>query len=785
MSPLNKKLLRNIHELKVQLLAIVLVMAAGISFFIILFGVIDSLHLTKSTYYERYQFANVFASLKRAPNSVRNRIETIEGVSAVETRVVFGVTLQMPNMNEPASGKVISYDENQLLNNLYLHAGRWLFPDEEDAVLVDKKFFESHNLNLGDSVLVIMNAHQRQLKIVGVVLSPEYVYAIAPGSLMPDSKRFGIFWMNSRPLEAAINMRGAFNDLSVKVDKSANIDSIKSEIDLVLKPYGGLISYGRDQQLSNFFIENEITQLRSMAFTAPFVFLTVAAFLINIVLSRLISTQRTQIGMLKALGYNNFEITGHFLKLVLVIASAGTLIGLLLGFWMGRGAIKMYAEFFQFPILKYSFSPTIISSAILICTLAAVSGAVFAIRKSVKLPPAEAMRPESPAVYKQGWLEKLGIYRFLSLPEKIILRQIERRPIRAFLSSFGLSLATALLIFGFFMYDTMQYMLDVQYGESQREDVNIAFVDSRSENALEELKLLPGVLSVEPLRNVSVEFKNQNYKKTGSITGLVPNPELRRIINAEIQAVSPPETGLVMNEKLAKILHIKPGDLITVDVLQDKRQVKTIPVVATTSEFIGLSAFMNIDSLNKMLDDPPLISGASLRVDENHSAILYEKIKEIPVIAGLNIISVVREIFEELMAENLLQTVTIIILFSCFISFGVIYNTARITLSERGKELSTLRILGFTKKETAYVLFGELGLIALISFPLGIVLGDFLSRSMVESLETELFRIPYYVNSSTFAFSVLIVMLSTVFSLYLVWKKLKTIDLAKAQKAID
>ena len=445
----------------------------------------------------------------------------------------------------------------------------------------------------------------------------------------------------------------------------------------------------------------------------------------------------------------------------------------------------MYAEFFQFPILKYSFSPIIISSAILICTLAAVSGAVFAIRKSVKLPPAEAMRPESPTVYKQGWLEKIGIYRFLSLPEKIILRQIERRPIRAFLSSFGLSLATALLIFGFFMYDTMQYMLDVQYGESQREDVNIAFVDSRSVNALEELKLLPGVLSVEPLRNVSVEFKNQNYKKTGSITGLVANPELRRIINAEIQAVPPPETGLVMNEKLAKILHIKPGDLITVDVLQDRRQVKTIPVVATTSEFIGLSAFMNIDSLNKMLDDPPLISGASLRVDENHSAVLYEKIKEIPVIAGLNIISVVREIFEELMAENLLQTVTIIILFSCFISFGVIYNTARITLSERGKELSTLRILGFTKKETAYVLFGELSLIALVSFPLGIVLGDFLSRSMVESLETELFRIPYYVNSSTFAFSVLIVMLSTVFSLYLVWKKLKTIDLAKAQKAID
>ncbi|MGK0372689.1 MAG: putative ABC transport system permease protein, partial [Glaciecola sp.] len=310
-SALNRKLFRDIWNIKGQMLAIVLVMAAGIAVFIIMFGVLDSLKLTRDTYYDRYQFADIFVSLKRAPNTIKPRIYEIPGVSIVETRVVFGLTLQLPNMSEPVSGKVISIPDTRtaLLNNLYLRSGRLLEPNEENAILADESFVNAHQLELGDKVSAVMNGHQRQLRIVGIVLSPEYIYSIAPGALMPDSKRYGLFWMSERSLEATVNMKGAFNDIAVKVQHNANIEDIKEQLDNILKSYGGLIAYGRDEQISNFFLENELKQLNGIGSFAPVIFLSVAAFLINVVMSRQIATQREQIGMLKAVGYNNWEIS--------------------------------------------------------------------------------------------------------------------------------------------------------------------------------------------------------------------------------------------------------------------------------------------------------------------------------------------------------------------------------------------------------------------------------------------------------------------------------------------
>ena len=784
---LNKKLLRDLLKLKGQLLAIILVMAAGIAFFVILFGVLDSLKLTKSTYYDRYQFADIFASLKRAPESTKQRINEIKGVSITQSRVIFGVTLQLEDMIEPASGKIISLPDGKepLLNKLYLKSGRMLFPNEENAILADESFFIAHQYKLGDKVTVIMNGHRRALKIVGVVLSPEYVYSIAPGAMMPDPKRFGVFWMSRHSLEAAVNMKGSFNDISLKTARNTNQENIKNQLDIILKPYGGLISYARDEQTSNFFVENELNQLHAMGMMAPFIFLSVAAFLINVVMSRLVTTQRVQIGMLKAVGYTNLEISIHYLKMVLLITGLGSIIGLALGAWMGAGMTHMYTEFFHFPILKYSFSIEVMIFAVLFCSIAAIAGTLFAIKSAASLPPAEAMRPESPTEFKPSLLEKMGIHKHLSFLSRIVLRQIERRPIRALLSAIGMAFALALLIFSFFMEDTMTHLMDVQYDMTQREDVNISFVEARSARAIEELKVLPGVLSVEPIRNVPVSLKFKHYSKRSSITGLVQKPDLRRVIDNKLNPVPLPAHGLVLNKQLAKILHIAVGDILEIEVLEEKRPTLYVPVTAITQEYIGLGAFMQIRELNRILDETPKITGASIMVDDNHTTILYKKLKEIPSIIGLNIISILRVIFEELMAENLLKMVGINILFASFISFGVVYNTARIALSERSRELATLRVLGLTRKEVAFILFGELAVIILISIPIGLYLGTGLAASMTKSLETELFRIPYYINNSTYAYSVSIVIISALFSFYLVWRQLNSIDLVAAQKGVE
>lgn len=786
-SSLNQKLLRDIWIIKGQVAAITLVMAAGIAIFIIMFGVLDSLKLTRDTYYDRYQFADVFASLKRAPEAVKDRINEVPGVSIAQSRVVFGVTLQMESLLEPATGKIISLPDSSpaLLNKLYLREGRMLYPNEENAILADESFVKAHELSLGDNITVIMNGFRRTLKIVGVALSPEYVYSIAPGALMPDSKRFGVFWMSRRSLEAAVNMKGAFNDIAIKLEMNANIESVLTQVDTVLKPYGGLISFAREDQISHFFVANELKQLQSMGSLVPVIFLSVAAFLINVVMSRQIATQREQIGMLKAVGYSNQEISLHYLKMVLVITTLGAIIGLSLGAWMGSGMIEMYTQFFHFPILKYNFSLEVMILSVFSCVLAAVIGTLFAINNAAKLPPAEAMRPESPAIFKKSLLERIGIHQYLSFTSRIILRQIERRPIRTIMSSIGIAFALGILIFSFFMKDSMDYLMDVQYSMTQREDINIGFVESKSSKALEEIRTIPGVLMVEPIRRVPVYFKHHHFKKRGSIMGLIEKPKLRRVIDENLAPVNMPDQGVILNKTLARILQLKVGDIVEVEVLEEKRQTLKIPVSGITQEFIGLGAFMNIVQLNKMLDSRPKITGASLFVDQNHSAQLYKKLKEIPAIIGLNITSVLRQIFEDIMAENLLKMMATNVMFASFISFGIIYNTARITISERSRELASLRVLGLTRAEVAYILFGELGFITLLSLPIGIFLGYSMSVGMTQSMDSELFRIPVYLKKSTYGYAVLIVLLSAMISFYLVWRQVNSIDLVSAQKGVE
>ena len=786
-SALNRKLLRECWNIKTQIVAIVLVMAAGISVFIIMFSVLDSLKLTQRTYYDHYQFADIFASLKRAPETLKYRIQDIPGVSLVETRVVYGATLQMENMLEPVSGKIISLPDGRdaRLNKLYLRSGRFPYPYEMDAVLVNESFYQAHQLALGDRISMVMNGFKRQLKIVGVVLSPEYVYSIAPGALMPDDKRYGVFWMSRRALEAAVNMQGAFNDISLKVGRNAKRDNVMHELDRMLKPYGGLIAYDRKDQLSNFFVENELKQLRVFGMMAPMIFLAVAAFLVNVVMSRQVATQREQIGMLKAVGYSDREISLLYLKMVLLISVLGAITGIVLGTWMGTGMIEMYAEFFHFPILKYSFSYEVMIVAVFICSASAVLGTLHAVRQAAILPPAEAMRPASPARYRETCFSRSFIYRNLDFLSRIIARQLERRPIRALLSSLGMSLSMSILIFSFFMQDSMDYMLDVQYDMTQREDLNLSFVEAKPLRALEEIRLLPGVLKVEPIRQVPVILKAAHVEKRSSITGLIQQPDLFRVIDENLQAVAMPEHGLVLNQRLATILNVEVGDRLAIEVLEGKRQILSVPVMALIQEFIGMGVYMDIYALSRLLDESPRMNMASVMLDQQHSALAYQKLKQIPAVLGLNIVPVMRQIFEDIMAENMLRMASINILFASFISFGVIYNTARIALSERGRELANLRVLGLTRKEVAFLLFGELGVITLLSLPLGMLLGYGLSYALLVSMDTELYSMPVYIDRSTYGMASLIVLASAALSFYLVWRKVDAIDLVSAQKGVE
>ncbi len=784
---LNRKLLRDLWNIKGQMLAIMMVMACGITTFIMSFGVVDSLKLSRDVYYDRYQFADIFAQLKRAPDSVRQQVMEIPGVSAAETRVVFAVTIQVDDMIEPASGKLISLPDGRkpLLNNLYLRSGRMLLPDEDDAILSSEAFAQAHGFTLGDRINMVVNGHKRSLKIVGIVLSPEYVYSLGPGALFPDDKRFGIFWMGRRALAAAVDMDGAFNDISLSVDRGGNVENIKQELDIILKPYGGLIAYARKNQMSHWFVQNELDQLRVMGLFAPAIFLGVAAFLINVVMTRQVATQREQIGMLKAVGYTNGEISLHYLKMVLLLVVMGSILGIAGGIWLGAGMTNMYTQFFHFPILKFSFSAEVMIFSVLFCAISAVVGTLIAINQAAKLPPAEAMRPPSPIQFRRTLLERMGLEKYFSHLSRIVIRHVERRPFRTLFSTLGIGLSMSILIFAFFMEDSIDYLLDVQFDMAQRQDISLGFVEPRAITALEEIRLMPGVTKVEPLRQVAVFLKSENFSKRTTITGIRPDPDLYRILDTDLQAARVPQQGLALSSKLAEVLNIKKGDMMTVEVLEDRRPVLKIRVAEIIEEFIGLSAFMDMDQLNRALNEGTVITGASLLVDPLWNGPLFQEIKEIPAIASMVILAKSRQIFRETMGENLLKMVAINIVFASLISFGVIYNTARIALSERGRELATLRVLGLTRGEVAYILFGEMTVIILMAIPVGLFIGYLMVLGMAQSMDTELFRIPVIVEKTTYGLSVIIVALSSVLSFYLVWRQVENIDLVSAQKGIE
>ncbi|MCK4469465.1 MAG: ABC transporter permease, partial [Desulfobacterales bacterium] len=367
MRALNRKLLRDLYAMKGQAFAIALVIASGVAVFVMSITTLNALHQTRADFYKEYFFADVFLSLKRAPEGLRLRIEEIPGVDMVETRVAAAVNLTIKDYSGPVTGQLFSVPDSgkPLLNQLYLRQGRMIEAGRDDEVIASESFAQSHGFKPGSKLSAVINGRLKNLTIVGIALSPEHVYQIAPGSLFPDFERYGILWMGRKPLGTAYNMEGAFNNVSLILSPGAQIKDVIERLDKLIEPYGGLGAYGRKDQLSNRYLSEEFRQLANTATIFPIIFLGVAAFLLNLVVSRLINMQREQVAALKAFGYSNYAVGMHYLKLIILIILPGVAGGVLLGLWFGRGLSEMYMEYYRFPFLRYEFQPGVAAIAAL------------------------------------------------------------------------------------------------------------------------------------------------------------------------------------------------------------------------------------------------------------------------------------------------------------------------------------------------------------------------------------------------------------------------------------
>lgn len=784
MSTLDQKLLRDLLRLKGQMIAIALIVACGIACLVTMMSAYDSLQLSQQTYYDRYRFADVFVSLKRAPDSLAARIAAIPGVQQVQTRVVVNVNLNVPGLKEPATGRLISIPEQQapMLNDVFIRRGHYIEPGRRDQVLVSEAFAKANRLDIGDAIGAVINERWQQLRIVGIALSPEYIYEINSGELFPDNQRFGILWMNREAIATAFDLKGAFNDVALSLMPAAKQADVIFRLDLLVKPYGGLGAYGRKDQISNQLLNSEIRSLAAAAVMVPVVFLGIAAFLLNLVLSRLVSTQREQIAVLKAFGYDNLVVGLHYLRLVLVITLGGALVGTALGIWLGALMTQVYTQYFHFPVLQYRLEPTLLLTAIGVSGAAAILGTLTAVRQAVSLPPAEAMRPEPPPTFRATLLERLGLQRFLSPVGQIILRNLERRALQTGLAIIGISAAVAILVIGRYFENATQYIVDLQFRQIQREDVTLVFNQPLSSRARYELTHLPGVLRSEPYRSVPARLRFQHKTYLSGITGLEPEGELRRLLDQNLQPVALPERGIILTSSLAAKVGITVGDVLTLEVLEGERPTREVPVMGVVDELIGLGAYMDIQALNRLMREGQTISGAYLTVDPTNLNQLYTQLKQTPAVASVALRDRLIAEFNKNITGTFAAFTAVLAVFASVIAFGVVYNVARIALSERSRELATLRIIGFTQGEIAVILLGEQAIVTALAIPLGCGLGYGLAALMSVAYDSDLYRLPLVVAPSSYAYAFVVITLTAIGSGWLIRRQLNHLDLIAVLK---
>lgn len=784
LSPLDRKLMRDLWRIKGQAAAIAVVVAFGVLLLVMMDGLVNSLEETKRAYYERYRLADIFAPLKRAPDHVLVDLAAIPGAAAVEGRVTGGALIDLPEIAVPIRAQAISLPDygSPRLNDVYLSEGRRIDPTREDEILLIEAFAIAHGLSPGDTLAATMNGARRTFRIVGLAQSPEFLYSAPPGELVPDDARFAVIWMSQRALAAAYDLDGAFNEALLSLARDADPAAVSAAVDRLLEEYGGLRAYDLADHVSDRFIEEDIDGLRVSGRVVPPVFLGVAAFLLNIVISRMIEAEREQIGLLKAFGYSSLEVGAHYLKLILAIAAGGALLGCVLGVLAGRGLIVVYLIYYKFPFLLFQVDPRAFLIGFAVSVLAASAGGALVLRTVFALSPAVAMRPSAPADYSRSRTFGKLLKAVLDQPSRMVARRLIRQPGRFAVSVLGIAAGMALSVAMLGVMSGFNRAMDLSFDVIDRSDVTVTFVEPYADKTIYELQRMEGVIAVEPFRSVPAVLRNGLHTHRGAINGLLAEPRLNRAVGDRMQPVFIRDDGVILAEPLADILHIQPGEILTVEVREGRQPVLEVPVVGIARTLLGSPAYMEIGALNRALKEPNRVTGAYLSIDSDNDGALYRAIKDMPSVAGVSRKSEARAAYKKMVDSGAGAMRYVMAAIAAIITFGIIYNSARIAFAERARDLASLRVIGFTRGEAAFVLLGELAVITVLALPVGAGLGYYLALLIAEGFSTDLYQIPAMVAPENYGTAALAVLAAATLSGWLVKRDIDRIDMVSALK---
>jgi len=786
MKAIHIKLWRDLTRLRAQVATIAMVVAIGVAGFVGMFSVHQSLQGSRDDFYRDNRLADVFASVKRAPVHLRERLAALPGVAEVQLGVVFDAQIDLPGVLPPVTGRFIGLDlarahaGRQGLNTLTLKRGRWPERDGALEALVSDRFAAARGLNPGDTVHAILNGKRERVHLVGTAASPEYVFASQGGA--PDDTSFGIWWIDGARMTQAFDMQGAFNQVSMRLDAGQVAERVLPLVDHLLEPYGAIGATGRDKQLSAKIVSDELDQLQVMGTVLPAIFLAVAMFILNVVLSRQVATQRSQIAALKALGYSDGAIAWHYIQLALAIAGLGVAVGLALSQLIGRAMLGLYDEVFRFNGLAYETSALLVAVSALLAAAAAAAGTWNAIRAVVRLKPAQAMMPPAPPAYQPTLVERLGLRRYVSTGAMMVIRNFERRPLRAAFTVTGIALAVALQISGAFWLDAIAHIVDVQFRQVQQGDVLVNFHRPVPLTVTRELRRLPGVVDAEPYRTEMVRVRFNGHTVDTGMMGIQSDARLMRVVDETRGAVSMPAHGVVLSAMLARELGARVGDRVQLEFRLWSQTEAEVVVVDIVQTMFGKLLYMSLDAMNRTARDGEGVADAALQVDPLAMDAFWGAVKAAPLINSVFDKAGSMAAFNKTTSRNMGVFSGILTLFAVAMAVGIIYNAARIALSERAWELASLRVLGMTRAEVSVLLLAELGAELLVALPVGAFAGWALATMMMRLMSSDAIDFPVVIEPSTYASAALIVLAAGVVSALLVRRQVDRLDLVSVLK---
>lgn len=783
MTVFQKKLWRDLKDLKIQVLTLAILVICGVSVMVSSWSAYRSLADAGQKFYEKYNFADVFVEFERAPSDVMERVRTIQGIEMAEGRIVEDVLMDMPGQSEPAMGRFISWNQGTLINKIYLREGRFPEPGSMHDILVHESFAKAHKLHSGDNFTVYFRGEKTRVRVCGIGISPEYVYALSPLAFLPDDKHFGIFWMDSEALEQLAQKQGAYTSIVIKASRNAQLGEIKSRLDQIVKPFGSLGAYDRSKQMSNMLLTDEIQEQKSLATLIPAIFVLVGAFILNIVMNRLIGLHRAQICILKALGYTSLDLSVYYFKLASVILLVGVLPAMVFAQGIGQWYASLYEQYFRFPKIDFSLTR---ESVLVGLAAGLIPGWLASLRALVavfKLPPAEGMRPPSPPPFHKSILEKRGLMRAKDIRARMIFRDLFFHPMRSISAILGIAAATAILVNGSFWLDVVDFMLKRQFQEMSREDLEVRFIRPRKEDVLNEISRIPGVYYLEGARTVPVRMHFKGIFKDTAIIALRDRAAMRQVLDEMGNPIFAPPSGVLLSGHFRRNYSLRVGDVVQFEVLQGPQRTIKVAIAGFIDDVIGTSVYIRPELIQKLLGEEPSIDTAYLKIDPALKEQIYIKLKESPVVASVMVKDLLVKSFKRTIMEMIVVFTLILILFAVAISGAVLFNISRITLSEKSWELASLRIMGFDVGPVFNLLFLQLGVQVLTAVIPGLLFGYGISYLTVHLIHSDTFRFPLVIENSTYALAGFVILTTYLLGGFVLYKKIEALNLSEALKA--